>query len=118
MKLEPFRLKPFQLINPFGILLPLVTNFWSDHHTHYIGSVLLFVDCPTGIVVAFREGSLKLDKLEYPKNIWAPKEQLSTIPELAIVSFDVDEALETPDALKIAAAAAQQLELLKKLDEG
>ena len=37
---------------------------------------------------------------------------------LSTAKYVTDEALETPDALKNAAAAAQQLELLKKLDEG
>lgn len=50
---------------------------------------------PTGIVVAFREGMLKIDRLSYPKDIWPNKDTLSNPPELAIVSFDIDETQET-----------------------
>ncbi|XP_023338461.1 poly(U)-binding-splicing factor half pint [Eurytemora carolleeae] len=56
------------------------------------------------------------EKEKIKKEIKKEKESSKPIPVPPLITKD--EALETPDALKNAAAAAQQLELLKKLDEG
>ena len=50
---------------------------------------------PTSIVVAFRLSMLKVEILQYPDNSWPAKDTFTSLPEIAFVSFDVDETLDS-----------------------
>jgi hypothetical protein len=52
---------------------------------------------PTAVVVAFRQGVLKIDPLTYPSSAWPSEEVLSSQPQFVKLSFEVED-IDTEEA--------------------
>jgi hypothetical protein len=52
---------------------------------------------PTAVVVAFRQGVLKVDPLNYPSSAWPSEGALSSMPRFVKLSFEVDD-VDTEEA--------------------